>query len=78
VTHARRRDGAPGNTTALVGTPETVAAALLDYVDIGVTTVLIRGYDPTDGHRLRAATCSRSCATKWRGATAPPPANSFR
>jgi alkanesulfonate monooxygenase len=38
--------GAPGNTTALVGTPETVAAALLDYVDIGVTTLLIRGYDP--------------------------------
>jgi alkanesulfonate monooxygenase len=38
--------GAPGNTTALVGTPETVAQALLDYVDIGVTTLLIRGYDP--------------------------------
>ena len=40
--------GAPGNTTALVGTPETVAEALLDYVDIGVTTLLIRGYDPYD------------------------------
>jgi alkanesulfonate monooxygenase len=40
--------GAVGNSTALVGTPETVAAALLDYVDIGVTTVLIRGYDPLD------------------------------
>jgi alkanesulfonate monooxygenase len=38
--------GAGGNTTALVGTPETVAAALLDYVDIGATTLLIRGYDP--------------------------------
>ncbi|MDP9256224.1 MAG: LLM class flavin-dependent oxidoreductase [Actinomycetota bacterium] len=38
--------GAPGNTTALVGTPETVAEALLDYIDIGVTTLLIRGYDP--------------------------------
>jgi alkanesulfonate monooxygenase len=38
--------GAAGNSTALVGTPETVAQALLDYVDIGVTTVLIRGYDP--------------------------------
>ncbi|RKT87643.1 alkanesulfonate monooxygenase [Saccharopolyspora antimicrobica] len=37
---------AAGNSTALVGTPETVAAALLDYVDIGVTTLLIRGYDP--------------------------------
>lgn len=38
--------GAGGNSTALVGTPETVAQALLDYVDIGVTTILIRGYDP--------------------------------
>lgn len=40
--------GAGGNTTALVGTPETVARALLDYVDIGVGTLLIRGYDPLD------------------------------
>jgi alkanesulfonate monooxygenase len=40
--------GAAGNSTALVGTPETVAEALLDYIDIGVTTVLIRGYDPYD------------------------------
>ena len=38
--------GAGGNTTALVGSPETVAAAILDYVEIGVDTVLIRGYDP--------------------------------
>ncbi len=40
--------GAAGNSTALVGTPETVARALVDYVDIGVTTLLIRGYDPYD------------------------------
>jgi alkanesulfonate monooxygenase len=40
--------GAAGNSTALVGTPETVAQALLDYVDIGVSTLLIRGYDPCD------------------------------
>ena len=38
--------GAAGNSTALVGSPETVAQALLDYVDIGITTILIRGYDP--------------------------------
>jgi alkanesulfonate monooxygenase len=38
--------GAAGNSTALVGTPETVAQALLDYVEIGVTTLLIRGYEP--------------------------------
>jgi alkanesulfonate monooxygenase len=40
--------GAPGNSTALVGSPETVAQALLDYYDIGVTTFLIRGHDPYD------------------------------
>jgi alkanesulfonate monooxygenase len=40
--------GAAGNSTALVGTPDTVAQALLDYIDIGVTTLLIRGYDPYD------------------------------
>lgn len=38
--------GAPGNSTALVGTPETVAQAMVDYYDIGATTLLIRGYDP--------------------------------
>jgi alkanesulfonate monooxygenase len=40
--------GGAGNSTALVGTPETVAEALLDYYDIGVTTFLIRGYNPYD------------------------------
>lgn len=40
--------GAAGNSTALVGSPVTVAAALLDYYDIGVTTFLMRGYDPLE------------------------------
>ncbi|MDI2027614.1 LLM class flavin-dependent oxidoreductase [Saccharopolyspora sp. TS4A08] len=43
-----RATGAAGNSTALVGSPETVAEALLDYVDIGVTTLLIRGYEPLE------------------------------
>lgn len=38
--------GAAGSTTALVGTAEQVAESMLDYVDIGVSTLLIRGYDP--------------------------------
>jgi len=38
--------GGQGNTTALVGTPEQVAEALLDYHELGVTTLLIRGFDP--------------------------------
>jgi alkanesulfonate monooxygenase SsuD/methylene tetrahydromethanopterin reductase-like flavin-dependent oxidoreductase (luciferase family) len=33
---------------AAVGTPETVPAALLDYADIGVTTLLVGGCDPYD------------------------------
>jgi alkanesulfonate monooxygenase len=38
--------GAPGNSTALVGTPDTVAKALLEYYKLGATSLLIRGYDP--------------------------------
>jgi alkanesulfonate monooxygenase len=43
--------GAAGNSTALVGTPEQVAESMLDYLDIGVTTLLIRGYDPMEDAR---------------------------
>ena len=38
--------GAPGNSTALVGTPDEVAEALVAYYDLGVRSLLIRGYDP--------------------------------
>ncbi|MGH7098988.1 MAG: LLM class flavin-dependent oxidoreductase [Stellaceae bacterium] len=38
--------GAQGNSTALVGTPETVARAMLEYYKLGATSLLIRGYDP--------------------------------
>ena len=38
--------GAAGNSTGLVGTPEQVADAMLDYYDIGVDHFLIRGFDP--------------------------------
>ena len=38
--------GGEGNTTALVGTPEQVAEAIARYYDIGVSGVLIRGFDP--------------------------------
>ncbi len=43
-----RATGARGNTTALVGTPRQVADALLDYHALGVTTFLIRGFDPLE------------------------------
>lgn len=38
--------GAPGNSTALVGTAETVAESLADYAELGATSLLIRGYEP--------------------------------
>lgn len=37
--------GGAGNSNALVGTPETVARALLDYYDLGVDILSARGYD---------------------------------
>ena len=47
-TGAAQLTGARGNTTSLVGTPQQVAEALCDYHDLGVTTFLIRGFDPLD------------------------------
>ncbi|EYT79594.1 alkanesulfonate monooxygenase [Streptomyces sp. Tu 6176] len=40
--------GGAGNSNALVGTPETVARALLDYYDLGVDILSARGYDLLD------------------------------
>jgi alkanesulfonate monooxygenase len=40
--------GAKGNSTSLVGTPEQVAESLLEYYDAGITTFLIRGFDPIE------------------------------
>jgi alkanesulfonate monooxygenase len=40
--------GAAGNSTALVGTPDQVAEAMLAYYDAGATTFLIRGFDPLE------------------------------
>lgn len=41
-----RLTGAAGNSTSLVGTPDQVAEAMLEYWHLGVETFLIRGYDP--------------------------------
>jgi alkanesulfonate monooxygenase len=60
--------GAMGNSTGLVGTPDQVAEAMLDYYDLGITTFLIRGFDPiADAYaygrdlipRVRAAVAAR-------------------
>jgi alkanesulfonate monooxygenase len=68
--------GAAGNSTALVGTPEQVAEAMLRYHDLGVTTFLLKGFDPLEdaidyGKRLlplvRAGAAARASGN---GATA--------
>ena len=41
--------GARGNSTALVGAPDTVARALLEYYKLGAGSLLIRGYRPAQG-----------------------------
>lgn len=40
--------GAQGNSTSLVGTPEQVVDALLDYYDLGISKFLFRGFDPLE------------------------------
>lgn len=40
--------GGRSNSTALVGTPAQVAESLLDYYDAGITTFLIRGFEPLE------------------------------
>lgn len=37
--------GAAGNSTSLVGSPQTVAEAALEYYKLGITTFLFRGFD---------------------------------
>lgn len=49
--------GALGNTSCLVGTAEQVADAILDYYRLGVSSFLMRGFDPVAdatefGHEL--------------------------
>jgi alkanesulfonate monooxygenase len=72
--------GGSGNTTALVGTPAQVAEAIARYYDLGVSGVLLRGFDPVaDTERfgrelipeLRACVAARDAA----GAAATAPAS---
>ena len=69
--------GATGNTTALVGTPEQVADSLLKYIDLGVSTILIRGFNPLPDAReygeeliplVRAEVAKRDAEAARRGA----------
>ncbi len=40
--------GAAGNSTALVGTPEQVSEAMLRYYDMGITRLVLKGFDPLE------------------------------
>jgi alkanesulfonate monooxygenase len=46
-----KETGAAGNSTALVGSYEQVAEALGEYVKLGVSTLLIRGFSPLEDAR---------------------------
>ena len=50
-TAVAKETGAAGNSTALVGSYEQVAEALGEYVKLGVSTLLIRGFSPLDDAR---------------------------
>ena len=43
--HYTFADGGGGNSNALAGPPDTVAQAILDYIDLGVGIISMRGYD---------------------------------
>ena len=47
-TEVAKLTGAQGNSTSLVGTPEQVVEALLDYYDLGINKFLFRGFDPLE------------------------------
>jgi alkanesulfonate monooxygenase len=73
--------GAQGNSTALVGTPETVAKALLEYYNLGATSLLIRGYDPRPDAvqygeelipRIRALVAAHEAASRAASVTSVP------
>ena len=77
--------GASGNSTALVGTPETVAKAMLEYYKLGATSLLIRGYDPRPDAvqygdelipRLRALAADHDAASGTRSRNPRQPATS--
>lgn len=65
--------GGGHNSTALVGTPEQVADALLDYYDLGVRNFLIRGFDPLNdaadyGRALLPIAREKPRGVRWRSA----------
>lgn len=67
--------GGGHNSTALVGTPEQVADALLAYYDLGVRSILIRGFDPLNdaveyGRELIPLTRAKVAARERQRATA--------
>ena len=63
--------GAAGNSTALVGTPEQVAEAMLRYYDLGITTLLLKGSTPWPTPSSSASSSCRWSGRAPRSATRP-------
>lgn len=51
-TEPARLTGGRGNSTAVVGSPATVARTLGDYVALGVTRLILTGFDDDDTERI--------------------------
>jgi alkanesulfonate monooxygenase len=66
--------GGAGNSTSLVGTYEQVAEGLLAYVDLGVSTLLIRGFDVLEDARRYARVIDLVRAGTQHGPTRDRPA----
>jgi alkanesulfonate monooxygenase len=66
--------GGAGNSTSLVGTYEQVAEGLLAYVDLGVSTLLIRGFDVLEDARRYARVIDLVRAGTQHGPTRDHPA----
>ena len=69
-TAVAKATGAAGNSTALVGSYEQVAESLREYVDLGVGTLLIRGFDPLEdakdyGHAHRPGARRPPATRRW-------------
>ncbi len=73
---------ASGATTALVGSPRTIADSILDYVDLGADLISIRGYDnfndAVDYGRYVCRWCAKGFASARAPRTRPRPEVRFR
>ena len=67
-----RATGAPGNTSCLVGTPEQIAAAVLEYYRLGIHSFLLRGFEnPHDTVAIGRDLIPLIKQARWRSTSRP-------